>query len=111
VRTDVVKEKMGHGLSGVVEGRHGFCPLGEVIDYHDDVFVSIVGLRVSSNQVYAPFVEGASRDDWVYKRRRCLCFIGEKLTFVTSLHNVDTFIKQGRPKVTSANDFLGDGHP
>jgi hypothetical protein len=61
----VVEEKMGCGLGGVVEGRHGFYPLGEVIDCHDDVFVSIAGWRVASHEVYAPFAKGANSDDWV----------------------------------------------
>jgi hypothetical protein len=58
VGDDVVKEKMHCCVSGVVEGRHGFSPLGEVIDCHDDVFVSISRWRVASHEVYAPFAKG-----------------------------------------------------
>jgi hypothetical protein len=60
-----LKKKMGHSLGGIVEGKHGFSPLGEVIDFHNDVFVSIAGWRVSSHEVYAPFEKGAGSDDWV----------------------------------------------
>jgi hypothetical protein len=52
-------------VSGVVEGRHGFNPLGKVIDCHDYVFVSIVGWRVASHEVYAPFAKWASSNDRV----------------------------------------------
>jgi hypothetical protein len=66
----VAKEKKGHSVSGVVEGRHGFDPFGEVIDYHDDVLVPISRWRVASHEVYAPFAKGANNDDWV-KQTRC----------------------------------------
>jgi hypothetical protein len=59
VGDDVVKEKMCCSVSGVVEGGHGFDPLGEVIDCHDDVFVSITRWRVASHEVDAPFAKGA----------------------------------------------------
>ena len=58
-RYDVIKEKMHYGVNGVVEGRHGFIPLCKVIDYDNDVFVSIVGWRVASHEVNAPFTNGA----------------------------------------------------
>jgi len=61
----VVKEKVCCGVNGVVERRHGFNPLGEVIDYHYDVFVSIARRRVASHEVYAPFAKGADSNDWV----------------------------------------------
>jgi hypothetical protein len=63
VGNDVIKENTCCSVSDVIESRHGFIPLGEVIDYNDDVFVSIVGWRVASHKVYAPFAEGANGDD------------------------------------------------
>jgi hypothetical protein len=65
VGDDVVEEEACCGVSGVVKCRHGFNPLGEVIDCHDDIFVSIVGWRVASHEVYAPFAKGAGSNDWV----------------------------------------------
>jgi hypothetical protein len=62
---DVIKEKMCCGVSGVVEGRHGFNPLCKVIDCDNDVFVSIAGWRVASHEVDAPFTKGACSNDWV----------------------------------------------
>jgi hypothetical protein len=47
------------------EGGHGFFPLGEVIDYHDDVLVSIIGWRATSHEFNAPFAKGVNGDDWV----------------------------------------------
>jgi hypothetical protein len=61
----MIKEKTWCGVSVVVEGGHGFDPLGEVIDYHDNVLVSIVGWRVESHEFNAPFSKGANSDDWV----------------------------------------------
>jgi hypothetical protein len=65
VGNDVIKEKMCCCVNDVVEGEHGFNPLGEVIDCHNNVFVSIVGWRVISHEVNAPFAKGADSDNWV----------------------------------------------
>jgi hypothetical protein len=46
---------MCYSVNSVVEGRHGFGPLGELVDCNDDVFVSIAGWRISSHEIYAPF--------------------------------------------------------
>jgi hypothetical protein len=62
---DVVKEKTRYDVSSVVEGRHGFNPLCEVIDCDDDVFVSISTWRVESHEFDAPFTKGACSNDWV----------------------------------------------
>ena len=61
----MVKEKMRCCVSSVIEGRHGFIPLGKVINYNDYVFVSIAGCRVASHEVDTPFTKGTSGDDWV----------------------------------------------
>ena len=39
----MIKEKTRCSVSGVVEGGHGFNPFCEVIDYDNNVFVSIAG--------------------------------------------------------------------
>ena len=70
------KEKMCCSFNGVVEGRHGFDPLGEVIDYNEDVLVPISRWRVERHEVYAPFSKGVNSDDWVEKRKWCSCFVG-----------------------------------
>jgi len=106
----VVKEKTRWSVSDVVEGGHGFNPLGEIIDCHDDVFVSITRWRVASHEVYAPFAKGSGSNDQVWKRRWCSCFVFINMTFVTSFHRVDAIVKQCRPKITGTNDFLSGGH-
>jgi hypothetical protein len=108
---DVIKEKMHCSVSGVVEGRNGFSPFCEVIDYDNNVFVSIARWGVTSHEVDAPFTKGAYSNDWVEKRRWCSCFFGVKLTFIASLHDVNEIVKQCRPIVTCSDDFLSSGHP
>ena len=72
----MVKEQMCCNVSSVFEGRHGFSPLSEVINYNDDVFVSIARWRVASHEVYAPFEKGVDSNDWVEKSRWCSHFVG-----------------------------------
>jgi hypothetical protein len=72
----MVKEQTCCSVSGVVEGRHGFGPLGEVIDCNDDVFVFISIWRVGIHEVYAPFEKGVGSNDWVEKRRWFSRFVG-----------------------------------
>jgi hypothetical protein len=62
---DVVKEKMCSYVIGVVEGKHGFIPLGKVINCNNYVFVSVALCRVASHEVDAPFTKGTNGDDWV----------------------------------------------
>jgi hypothetical protein len=61
----VVEEKMRCYVNGVVKCGHGFDPLGKVIHCHDNVLVSIIGWKMASYEVYAPFAEGAHGDDWM----------------------------------------------
>ena len=56
---------MCFGVSDVVEGRHGFIPLGKVINYNDYVFVFVAGCRVAIHEVDAPFTKATSGDGWV----------------------------------------------
>jgi hypothetical protein len=57
---DVVKEKMRCSVSGVVEGGHGFCPFGEVINSDNNVFVTIDEGGITSHEGDAPFTKGAT---------------------------------------------------
>jgi hypothetical protein len=108
---DVIKEKTRCSFNGVVEGGHGFNPFCEVIDCDNDAFVSIAGWGVTSHEVDAPFTKGARSNDWVEKRRWCSCFVGVKLTFIASLHDMNAIVKQCRPKISCSDDFLSSGHP
>jgi hypothetical protein len=108
---NVIKEKMCCGVSDVVEGRHSFNPLCEVIDCDNDLFFSIARWWVTSHEVDAPFTKGAYSNDWVEKSRWFSCFVSIKPTLITSLHGMNAIVKQCRPKVTYADDFLSSGHP
>ena len=45
-------------VSGSFESGYGLDPFGKVIYFHDNVLVFIVGWRMTSDEVSAPFVEG-----------------------------------------------------
>jgi hypothetical protein len=64
---DVVEEKTCCSISGIVEGGHGFCPFGEVIDSDNNVFVTIAGRGITGHKINAPFAEGAGSDHRVQK--------------------------------------------
>ena len=62
---DVVEEKMCCCVGGVVKCGHGFGPFDKVIEFHDNVLVSITRWRIASHEVDAPFAKGADGDDWM----------------------------------------------
>jgi hypothetical protein len=107
---DVVKEKMNCTVSGVVEGGHSFNPFCEVIDCNKNVLVFITGWGITSHEVDAPFTKGANSNGWVKKSRWCSCFVGVKLTFLASLHDMNAIVKQCKQKITYSDDFLSSGH-
>jgi hypothetical protein len=71
----MVKEKMHCNVNGVVEGGHGLIPLGEIIDFHEYVFVSIARWRGKSHEVYARFVKGACSNDWCRREGGALALL------------------------------------
>jgi hypothetical protein len=109
-RYDVVKEKTCCGVSGIVKGGHNFCPFGEVIDCENNVFVSIVGGGITSDEVDSPFTKRVGIDDWMKKSRWCSGFVGIKLTLLALFHGVNAIVKQGSPKVTCSNNILSSGY-
>ena len=72
----MVKEKMRYRVSGVVEGGHSFNPFGEVIDSHNNVFVTIAGGGITSHKFDAPLTKGAGGDDWMKKSGGSAGFVG-----------------------------------
>jgi hypothetical protein len=54
----MVEENTHCYVSGIVESGNGFRPFGKVIDYQDNVLLSITRWRIVSYEVYAPFIEG-----------------------------------------------------
>jgi hypothetical protein len=106
----MIKEKTRCSVNDVVEGGLGFNPFCKVTDCDNNVFVSIAGWGITSHEVDAPFTKGAGRNDWVKKSGWCSCFVGIKLTFITSFHDMNEIVKQCRPKITSSDDFLSSRH-
>jgi hypothetical protein len=109
-RYDMVKEKTCCGVSCVVEGGHSFCPFGEVINCDNNVFVTIAGGGITSHEVDAPFTKRAGNDEYMEKSRWCAGFVGVKLTLLTSFHDMNAIVKQGRTKVTYSDDRLSSGY-
>ena len=107
---DVVEEKMRCSVNGVVEGGHSFSPFGEVIDSHNNVFVTIVRGGITSHKVNAPFTKGACNNDRVKKSGGISGFVGIELTLLTSFHGMNAVMKQGRPKLTGPDNLLSRGY-
>jgi hypothetical protein len=65
--------------------------------------------QCNHDEVDVPF-KRADSDDWMKKSRWCSGFVGVKLTLLTSFHNVNAIVKQGRPKVTCSDNILSSGY-
>ena len=72
--------------------------------------MSIAGRGITSHEVDAPFTKRTGSDDWMKKSRWCSGFVGVKMTLLTSFHNVNAIVKQGRPKVTCSDNLLSSGY-
>ena len=105
----MVEEKMCCSVRSVVEGGHSFSPFGEVIDSNNNVFVTIAGGGITSHKVNAPFTKGACSNDRVKESGGSLGFVGIELTLLTSFHDMNTIMKQGRPKVSFPDNLLSRG--
>ena len=105
----MVEEKTHGSVNGVVEGGHSFSPFGEVIDSHNNVFVTIVGGGITSHKVNAPFTKRTGRNDRVKKSGGSSGFVGIELTLLRSFHDMNEIMKQGRPKVTGPDNLLHGG--
>lgn len=60
---DTIKGKTSEGVSGVVDCGHGFDPLGKIVNYNNDVLVTILGWHVTSHKFNAPFADAACNND------------------------------------------------
>jgi hypothetical protein len=72
--------------------------------------VIIVGGGITSHEVDAPFTKRASSNDRVEKIGGSSGFIGIKMALLTSFHDMNAIMKQGRPKVTSSDNILSSGY-
>ena len=107
---NLVEHEEGCSLPIGFYSRHGFDPLGNVIDNHDDVLIPPNRSWVSIDEIYPPLGEGTDSNDWVKKSRWCSCFVGVKLTFLASLHDMNAIVKKYRPKVTCSDNLLSNGY-
>jgi len=106
----VVEEETRCCVSGVVEGGHSFCPFGEVIHDDNDVFVTIAGRGITSHKVDTPFTKRVGSNDRVRKSGGSSGFVGIEMTLLTSFHDMNAIMKQGRPKVISSDNLLSNGY-
>jgi hypothetical protein len=54
------EDKTRYCVSGSFESGNGLNPFGKVIYFDDNVLVSIIGWRMTSDEVYDPFIEGST---------------------------------------------------
>jgi hypothetical protein len=92
-------------------GRHGFDPLGEVVDNHDNVLIPPSRSWVAINEIYSPLSEWTDGNDWVERGWVRVHFLSEHLAGVTLLNHFNTIFKYGGPQVTGSQDFLGCRKP
>ena len=72
---DVVKEEMFRHFTFAIEHGHGLGPLGEVINNHNDIFMTVDWGRVDCHEFDFPFIEGTNCD---YGVHRCGGYYREK---------------------------------
>ena len=58
----MVKEESCHCFTFAIKCGHGLNPLSEVINSHDDIFMTVGQGRVDCHEVNFPFVEGTDYD-------------------------------------------------
>jgi hypothetical protein len=72
--------------------------------------VTIAGGGITSHEVDAPFTKRADSNDRVKKSGGSSGFTGIELTLLTSFHDMNAIMKQGRPKVTGLDNLLSSGY-
>ena len=95
----MVKEEACCSFGFAIKCGHGLCPLSEVIDYHNDVFMTISQNWVDCHEVNCPFAEGPDYDYGVQWCKGSSCLWGKELTAVTMLDCLYAISKDGRPEV------------
>ena len=58
----MVKEEASYGFSFVIKCGHGLSTLSEVIECHNDIFMTIRQYGVDCHEVDYPFAEGPDYD-------------------------------------------------
>ena len=88
-------------FSHTIEYWHGFNPLTEVINNHNDVFMVVDRRRVTSHEVNFPFAEGTECDDMM-----CPYIWGKDMEIVTLFNYMDAIDKDGGPKINAIEYIL-----
>ena len=95
-----------HGCDCLV-GNH-FHPLGEVVNRHKDIAMTIGGSRMYSfDDVDSPCREGPWRRHAMQLLRGSMDEVPMDLAIMASVHKLATICLHGRPKVALKHDFLG----
>ena len=58
----MVKEETRRRFNFTIEHGHGLDPLSEVINHHNDIFMTIGRGRVDCHEIDCPFIEGTNCD-------------------------------------------------
>jgi hypothetical protein len=80
--------------------RHGFEPLGKVVDDHDNVLMPPSRSWVAIDEIYLPLGEGSDSNNWVKRGWVRVHFSSEHLVGVTLLNRFNAIFKDGGPEVT-----------
>ena len=98
----MVEEEPHYYFSFAIKCGHGLSPLSEVIDYHNDVFMTIRRDRFDFHELYCPFAERLDCDYGVLWCRGGSCFWGKDLIAATMLECLYSISEDRRPEVASA---------
>jgi hypothetical protein len=62
---NLVEHEEGYSIPIRFYSRHGFDPLGKVVDNHDDVLIPPSQSWVAIDEIYPRLGEGTDGNDWV----------------------------------------------
>ena len=99
---DLVENEKRCSFSVSFEGRHCRCPLGEVINNDNDIFVPPSQNWIARHVIHPPRSEGAHHNDgkqWIRMRQQ---FLGVEMTRMMTLHNLQIIFKDHGLEITGA---------
>jgi hypothetical protein len=108
---NLVEHEEGYSLPIGFYSRHGFNPFGKIFDIHYDALMPPSQSWVTIYEIYPPLGEGTDSNDWVKRGWVRMHFLSEHLAGVTLLNCFNTIFKDGGPKVTGSQEFLGCRKP
>jgi hypothetical protein len=81
----MIENEKGSSFPVTVKRQHSFDPLNEVVDYYDDIMMSLDGRHVTCSEINPPLGEGTNNNNWEHRSRVCPHLSIEDLTWVTLL--------------------------